>query len=148
MALDCHNEYLLNLINIIILLTIMDPEIRNVRGHHLVDIADFLYAPKKVISHYSNSGYGKEFVRNQAKIFRDFIDGKTKIKIIAGDLDDICLGNCQNRKKAEIKCNNNLIALQSDGKIAGYFLLEVGKVYSFAQIEKNLRNYYLDQHST
>ncbi len=27
------------------------------------------------------------------------------------------------------------------------FLLEIGETYSFQQIETNLRNYYLDQHS-
>jgi hypothetical protein len=118
----------------------MDQEIRNIRGRHLVDIADFLYAPKKVKSYYLTSGYGKKFVRNQSKIFRDFIDGKTKIKIIAGSLDDICLGNCQCR--IDTQCKNNFLILQSDARVAVSFLLEVGKVYSFAEIEKNLRNYY------
>jgi len=125
----------------------MNSQIRNIRGHHLVDIANFLYSLEKDRSDYLGRGYGEEFVRNQTQIFRDFIDGKIIIKIVAGELDDICLGNCQHRNKAEIPCDNE-IGLQVDTQTAGFFLLKIGAMYSFAQIEKNLRNFYLDQHST
>jgi hypothetical protein len=124
----------------------MNPQIRRIRGHHLVDIANFLYRPERTQQEYLQKGYGEEFVRNQAQIFHDFIDGKTQIQITAGDLDDVCLANCKHRDKAEIPCDDQR-GITVDTQTAGFFLLEVGTVYSFKQIEKNLRNFYLDQHS-
>lgn len=112
----------------------------------MVDLANFLYKPNEVRTEYMAKGYGENFVGNQTQIFRDFIDGKTQIQITAGDLDDVCLANCKHRDKAEIPCDDQR-GIAVDTQSAGFFLLEVGAVYSFKQIEKNLRNFYLDQHS-
>lgn len=115
------------------------------------DIGEFLYNPDKLRQEYLARGYGEEFVMNQAQIFIDFIYGKNAIQIIAGDLDDICLGNCQHRNKidssqGELPCNDPR-GIKVDTQHAGFLLLEVGGIYTFEQIEKNLRNFYLDQHS-
>lgn len=118
-----------------------------IRGHHLIDIADYLHEDQRLRQHYLNKGYGEDFVNNQAQIFDDFIAGRSKIKLIAGQLDDTCLGNCQRRDNGvEIPCEDT-IGIKVDTQAAGCFFLEIGKSYSFKEIERNLRNFYLDQHS-
>jgi len=118
-----------------------------IRGHHLVDLANYLYEPDKVRQHYLDRGYGENFVNNQARVFNDFISGRKKIILISGQLDDVCQGDCQKRDNdVEIPCED-LRGIEVDTQAAGFFLLEIGKTYSFQQIERNLRNFYLDQHS-
>lgn len=127
-------------------------DIYDIRGHHLVDISDYLYQPEKVKQDYLAKGYGTNFVDNQTKVFNDFVSGRSKIRLIAGLLDDICLGDCQRREV--IEQNDNEIGCEDpkgikvDTQIAGWYLLEIGHIYSFLQIESNLRNSYLDRHST
>lgn len=119
-----------------------------IRGHHLVDIADFLYESDEVRQKYLERGYGESFVENQARIFGDFVAGKARIKILAGCLDDVCLGDCERRKtkdqkEDEIPCDDPC-GIETDTQIAGFFFLEIDETYSFVEIEKNLRNFYLD----
>ena len=127
-------------------------EIYDIRGHHLVDISDYLYQPEKVKQHYLAKGYGTNFVDNQTRIFNDFISGRSRIKLIAGLLDDICLGDCKRREIIEQDDNNigceDQRGIKVDTQIAGWCLLEIEHIYSFLQIESNLRNFYLDAHST
>jgi hypothetical protein len=124
----------------------MGLKLYKIRGHHLVDLADFLYEPEKVRNYYLAKGYGAEFVKNQAEVFADFIFGRAKIKLVAGSLDDICKSNCKYGDKVEIPCDDPR-GTELDTKTAGYFLLEIGKTYLFVNIEQNLRNFYLDRHS-
>jgi len=129
----------------------MELLVHQIRGHNLVDLADFLYEPDKIRQKYLDEGYGENFVENQARIFGDFVSGKIKIELVAGCLDDVCLGDCERKetmgqKEGEIPCEDPR-GIKVDTQTAGSFLLEIGETYSFIEIEKNLRNFYLDQHS-
>lgn len=124
----------------------------DIRGHHLVDITYFLHEPEKTSQDYRDKGYGEEFVENQRRVFTEFMEGRAKIKITAGELDVTCRASCQRKpridqNKGDFPCENHPVATECDRKAAAFFLLKVGETYTFAEIEKNLRNFYYDQHS-
>ncbi|MFH1420476.1 MAG: DUF1284 domain-containing protein [Candidatus Aenigmatarchaeota archaeon] len=124
----------------------MWPVVYRIRGHHLADLACFIFNPDGLRRrrYFIENGYGEEFVDNQARIFSDIATGKT-IMLIVTEPDDICLGNCRKKEKAEIPCDDPS-GVGIDTRAANYFLLNVGRVYGFSEIEKNLRNFYMDQH--
>lgn len=124
-----------------------------IRGHNLIDIATFLFEPERMRKRYMDGGYGEDFVNNQARIFGDFISGRAEIKLIAGRLDDTCRF-CRNRENVgknewEIPCEDPR-GIVEDTDTAKLILLDLfveGKSYNFKEIERSLRNFYLDQHS-
>lgn len=122
-----------------------------IRGHHLSDLADYLHAPERAASDYIGRGYGHDFVNNQARVFDDIISGRAAIRLIAGRLDATCKGNCQRftevRRGDQLPCEGDGIPTTEDGRIASILFLRIGETYLFAQIERNLRNFYADQHS-
>lgn len=132
-------------------------QIRRIRGHHLVDLANYLFEPKKTRQKYLKDGYGEKWVENMTQIFQDFFKGKIRIEIVAGCLDDLCLADCLYRHKPrqlfEFPCEDpscktpNRMGFLYDSEHAGYFLLKIGGKYSFRQIERNLRAFYAGQHS-
>ncbi len=48
----------------------MGVPVRELRGHHLVDLANFLYEAERVKGYYLMEGYGEEFVRTQTVFLR------------------------------------------------------------------------------
>ncbi|MBS3051334.1 MAG: hypothetical protein J4400_04240 [Candidatus Aenigmarchaeota archaeon] len=126
-------------------------KVYEIRGHHLVDIAEYLHNPQMTTQGYLKRGYGNTFAGNQRAIFDDFISGRTVIFLIAGRLDATCLGDCQRfttiQSGDQLPCEGGGLPTTEDERTARAFLLEIGKTYSFQQIERNLRNFYADQHS-
>ena len=125
-------------------------KVYDIRGHHLVDITNYLHAPDTAREDYRTRGYGEDFVKNQTRVFDNFISGSALIQLTAGTQDATCLANCQRFTITgcadQLPCEGE-DAEKVDTQLAGFFLLRIGETYSFPQIECNLRNFYADQHS-
>ncbi len=116
----------------------------------MADLANWLYEREKVIKRYLSGNYGSRFVKNMIYIFDRFVNDELNIQIITG-LDDLCLADCKKRrygkKSHEIPCDDPL-GFKVDEYSAGVMFLELNRTYSFYEIERNLKNFYLDQHMT
>ena len=125
-------------------------KVYDIRGHHLVDITNYLHEGERALREYVDKGYGSDFVANMSQVFDNFVSGRALIQLTAGKLDAECRGNCQRmtleKRETQEPCEGDT-ATRIDTKVAGFFLLEIGKTYSFGEIERNLRNFYADQHS-
>lgn len=123
--------------------------VRKIRGHHLIDIANFIYeGPEKQRAYFLGKGYGEEFVENHEQICADFVAGRVNILIVDG-LDDMCLANCKKRVRAldpekpwEFACDDPVKGREEDVFRAGHFRCEIGKPYSYQEIARNIWVYY------
>ncbi|HLC32543.1 MAG TPA: DUF1284 domain-containing protein [Candidatus Nanoarchaeia archaeon] len=121
----------------------------DIRGHHLVDLANFLQKPEELKEEYCERGYGEEFVSALERAYYAIINGKVSIHLVAGVLDETCNASCEQftsvPREQQLPCTGAR-AQKIDEQVAGFMLLEIGKTYTFEDIEQKLRNFYSDQH--
>ena len=136
----------------------MQLPVRRIRGHHIEKLEIFLYEmemdPNELRRDSIERGYGLESANKELRIWNEFLNGECAFELIAGELDEICLPDCPVRPKraqAGKPCDRPESA-DYDRKIASRFFLEISeggpnaKTYTYADIARNLHNYYLDQH--
>ena len=128
-------------------------KIYRIRGHHLECLERFVWehswypdGEKRYLRDgVKDEEYSRELVRNEIKIWKNFLKGKCSIELVK-TLDDICLGGeCYVRSGRGYPGDNSScrgpITAKEDIETAVQFGLKIGKTYTYEEIKHHLHKH-------